>query len=185
LNILFKSMIVGLLALACVHSIGARADSGTYIGLQYGTTIYEESGIPDLQAATGILRVGQYGDGAFDYEVRAGIGLSKSDDQNFGASSATVNVDIDSLLGVYLLARLGAPGSTSIYGVFGFSSMEATASASLGDFSDTISYRETGPSFGLGMNYGVLDSALLNIEYISYVSGDDFSASVISLGILF
>ncbi|MDC1286693.1 porin family protein [Gammaproteobacteria bacterium] len=178
-------MIVGLLALGCMHSIGARADSATYIGLQYGVTTYEESGIPDLEAATGILRVGQYGDGVFDFEWRAGIGLSQSDEQNFGASSATVDVDIDSLLGIYLLARLGAPGSTSIYGVFGYSTMEATASATLGEFSASTTHRETGPSFGLGVNYDVRDSFLLNIEYISYVNGDDFSASAISLGILF
>ena len=37
-------------------------------------------------------------------------------------------------------------------------------------------FREAVVGFGL---------ELLNIEYISYVSGDDFSASVISLGILF
>lgn len=178
-------MIVGLLALGCMRSIGARADSATYIGLQYGMTTYEESGIPDLEATTGILRVGQYGNGALDFEWRAGIGLSQSDDQNFGTSSATVNVDIDSLLGIYLLARLGAAGSTSIYGVFGYSTMEATASATLGEFSGSTTHRENGPSFGLGVNYDVLDSFLLNIEYISYVNGDDFSANAISLGILF
>ena len=174
-----------MFSLGCMHSAGALADSETYIGLQYGMTTYEESGTQELEPVTGILRVGQYGDGNFDLEVRAGIGFSQSDDQGIGTSSATVNVEIDSLLGMYLLARLGAPGSTSIYGVFGFSSIEATASASLGGFSSSTSHRESGPSFGLGMNYGVLDDVLLNIEYISYVNGDVFSANAINLGILF
>ena len=81
---------------------------------------------------------------------------NREKEQLFGTSSTEAEVEIDSIFGAYLLAHIEMTGSASVYG-----------------------------NFGLGLNYEVLDNILLNTEYISYVNGDDFSASVLSLGILF
>ena len=160
------------------------AESETYIGLQYGMTTYEENDI-ELEPRSGILRIGQHGEGSFSYEARLGTGLAQGKEQLFDTSSTAAEVEIDSIFGAYLLAHVEMTGSASVYGILGITSMEATATARLGEFSGSVSHKEIGPSFGLGLNYAVLDNILLNTEFISYVNGDDFSATVFSLGILF
>ena len=177
-------MVTILLALGSMSGGTVFAESETYIGLQYGMTTYQESDI-ELEPITGILRIGRQGEGSFGYEARLGTGLAKDKAQLFGSSTTEAEVDIDSIFGVYLLGHIDMTGSASVYGILGMTSMGATATASLGEFSDSVSYKEFAPSFGLGLNVEVWDDILLNTEFISYVSGDDFSASVFSLGILF
>jgi hypothetical protein len=184
IKILLKSLVIVLLTLGGLSGGAVFAEAETYIGLQYGMTTYEENGI-ELEPISGILRIGQHGEGSFSYEVRLGTGLAQGEEQLFGTSSTEAEVEIDSIFGAYLLAQVELTGSASVYGIFGITSMEATATASVGEFSDSVSYKEIAPSFGLGLNYEVLDNILLNTEFVSYVNGDDFSASVFSLGILF
>ena len=181
---MLKSLVTVLLVLGGISGGAVFAEWETYIGLQYGMTTYEESDI-SLEPITGILRIGQQGEGSFGFEARLGTGLAQGKEQLFGTSSTEAEVEIDSIFGAYLLAHIDMTGSASVYGILGMTSMGATATASLGEFSDSVSYKEFAPSFGLGLNYEVLDNILLNTEFISYVNADDFSASVFSLGILF
>ena len=184
IKILLNSLVTVLLALGGMSGGAVFAEAETYIGLQYGMTTYEENDI-ELVPTTGILRICQHGEGRFSYEARLGTGIAQGEEQLFGTSSTEAEVDIDSIFGAYLLAHLELTGSTSVYGIFGITSMETTTTASVGDFSGSISHKEIAPSFGLGLNYEVLDNILFNTEFVSYVNGDDFSASVFSLGILF
>ena len=184
IKIQLKSLVTILLALGSMSGGTVFAESETYIGLQYGMATYEESDI-ELEPITGILRIGRQGEGSFGFEARIGTGLANDKAQLFGTSSTEAEVDIDSIFGGYLLAHIDMTGSASVYGIIGMTMMEATATASLGGFSDSVSYKELAPSFGLGLNVEVWDDILLNTEFISYVSSDDFSVSVFSLGILF
>jgi opacity protein-like surface antigen len=161
------------------------AESGNYIGLQYGVTTYEENGTPELEPAMGILRIGWRDANRLSYEARFGTGLRSGEDRIFGQSSALAEVEVDSLFGAYVLADLDLSASFSLYGLLGITSLEATASASLGEFSDSVSHRESGPSFGIGLNYELWHNIPLNVEFVSYANGDDFSARTLSLGVTF
>lgn len=184
IKIQLKSLAIVLLALGGMSGGSVFAESETYIGLQYGMTTYEESNI-SLEPIAGILRIGKQGEGSLGVEGRLGTGLSTDKKQLFGTSTTEAEVEIDSIFGVYLLGHIDMTESASVYGIIGMTLMEVTATASLGAFSDSVSYKEFAPSFGLGLNYAVRDDILLNTEFISYVNSDDFSASVFSLGILF
>ncbi len=114
MKILLKSLVTVLLALGGMSGGAVFAESETYIGLQYGMTTYEESDI-ELEPITGILRIGQRGEGSFGYEARLGTGLATDKKQLFGSSTTEAEVEIDSIFGAYLLAHFEMTGSASVY----------------------------------------------------------------------
>lgn len=107
-------------------------------------------------------------------------------------------LEIETLIGIYLRADLLKTDSTSFYGLLGFASAQSqarrvtvnvagpTEPPKLVLFGNTET--ETGLSFALGINYSFTDDISLQAEYISVVRGDakdGFDVSGLSFGVNF
>ncbi|MGD2171215.1 MAG: outer membrane beta-barrel protein [Gammaproteobacteria bacterium] len=163
----------------------ADAGDGVYAGFQYGTATYKEGDTADLEPSVGILRLGKSRGSGPGLEIRLGLGLSADDSRPYSDPSEKVEAEIDSLLGGYLVAPFASTGSASFYGAVGVTSVDVTTTGTVGSFSSSMSSRETGFSFGIGVNYEVFDSTQITFEYMSYLNGDKFDVDALSIGLLF
>ena len=156
-----------------------------YYGVQYAQV--EEDNL-ELEPTAAVFRLGSMTDQGVGYELRLGTGLSSDDLSEtlpfFG--DVELELEIDTLIGVYLVAegKIGPAGS--IYGIIGYSMIDYTLKADSSVFgSDSESDDESDLSFGFGANLGKSDSVRFNIEYMQYLDKDDIDASAISFGVLF
>lgn len=118
-------------------------------------------------------RFGKFMTDNVSVEGRFGIGLSDDETEFLGFD---VDIDIETVIGVYLLGHATPVGDNSFYGLIGITRGEVEFSA-LGD-SDSDS--ETDLSFGFGVNLGSI-----NIEFVNYIDDDDVEATAISVGYIF
>ena len=144
----------------------AASEGDTYGGLQYGLFTYAEDGFPDAEPTALVGRYGQFVNDNVSVEGRFGIGLQ--DDTVLG-----VDVEIDTLFGLYGVFHTSSNSNTSFYGVLGFTKGEATASVP--GFS--VTEDDSGLSYGFGV-----DINSFNIEYMLYLDEDGYDLSAISLG---
>ena len=182
-----KRSVLGLFFLLFGASYGTavNAASGdrTYVGIQYAQIDEEEF---DLEPTAVVLRLGKMTDQGYGYEFRLGTGLSGDDRTEFVPffGDVTVDLEVDSLIGVYLLAEADV-GPASVYGIIGFTRVDFTLDVEIGTLSDDDSDDESDLSFGFGATFGQSDKARFNLEYMQYLDKNDVDASAISFGILF
>lgn len=169
------------LALLCVASTAAMSGNPgqTYIGAQYGLISEDEPGFETSNPTAIIGRFGNFINRDISVEGRIGVGVQDDTTHDFGID---FTLDIDSILGVYAVGHLNLEGPSSLYGLIGFTRVEATASAP-GFGSDTSS--ENGLSFGVGADIGVGNNAAINIEYIQYLNKSDVDLTALGLGFTF
>ena len=164
--------ILSIIVLACFFSPSsyAAAEGDSYFGLQYALVTYDEDGFPDAQPTALVLRYGQFVNNSISVEGRLGIGL-QDDTVNF--LNTDVDIEVDSVFGVYGLFHAGSSDNVALYGVLGFTKGKLTASIP----GDSISESDSGLSFGVGV-----DIQSFNIEYMLYLDEDFYSVSALSLG---
>jgi opacity protein-like surface antigen len=123
----------------------------------------------------------------FSIEGRLGFGLS--DDTitaTDGVDTASLSIELDTLIGVYGVGHIMLNESSSIYGLVGFTKVDGTVSASTSGSvtgSGSSSEDESGLSYGVGADIGVGKNLALNIEYIEYLNESELDLKAISLGI--
>ena len=163
----------------------AANNNETYFGFQYAQV--EEDDL-DLEPTVGIFRIGSMGDNGVGFEGRFGVGISDDDvsasDPFLGDIS--LELEVDTVLGLYLVGQTTASGAVSVYGIIGFTMVDFTVDVDggiLGSASDSDD--ESDLSYGFGANFDVSDKMSLNIEFMQYLDTDDFDVSAVSLGVLF
>ena len=176
-----------LAALGSMYGSGALADIGgeTYFGLQYAQI--EEDDL-DLEPTAGIFRIGSMGDNGLGFEGRFGVGIGDDDISAFDPflGDVSLELEVDTVLGIYLVGQATTGGPVSVYGIVGFTQIDYTINVDggiLGTASD--SEDESDLSYGVGANFKVSDDVRLNIEFMQYLDKDDIEASALSLGVLF
>ena len=140
----------------------------TYIGIQYGSANTSFSGIPsdvDLDFLT--LQLGVWMTDNASIEVR--IGTGNGDD-----SIGPVDLEIESIGGLYGTYHWNLGNHASIYGIAGWS--DAALKVSGGGSSDQDD--ENGLSYGAGMRFSIL-----SVEYMRYLDTSDVEADAVSVGL--
>ena len=180
-NITTSIVLAGVAALTLNYAIAdSTDDKDIYAGVQYGFGDFSVSGISqDFDPQVIVGRFGFRNDN-FALEGRIGSGI-KSDTQDI-QGTGDVNLYIDNFYGAYGVGYFDINESFSIYGLAGFTYLEASLRNQIGL---SESDRENGLSIGVGADYGVVENVKLNIEYTSYVIDSDFELNVLGLGVSF
>ncbi|PFG11088.1 MULTISPECIES: porin family protein [unclassified Marinobacter] len=153
----------------------AQAQNG-YAGANLNFLEYNENGINDDASLTaGTFRLGAQVNEYLSGELRAGLGFS---DDTVNITGTDVDIELDSLFGAYL--RGGFPITKQIYpyAVFGVTRGQVTYSAQ--GFSESKS--ETDTSFGVGVDFTLIDQVTLNVEYMSWFDKDGTEIDGFSVG---
>lgn len=163
-------------------ALSAQAGS-PYAGLQLSTFTYDEKGFEELEPTGGTLQLGYRVSGAFSVEGRLGTGLDDGEiEMTYEGVPVDVSFELDSLMGVYGLGHLPISDTSSVYGLIGWTRVEATTTASAGGYTVSDDGTESGLSYGIGAEVGLNDRAALRLEYTSYLDEDDFTFTGISVG---
>jgi len=163
----------------------AGTEGEYYFGLQYGLGSYDEDGISETYEPTILTgRFGRFLTPVFAVEGRLGTGLDDDTHNLPGFGNRDVTLEIDSLLGLYGTAHLNLTESSSLYGLLGMSEVKGTTS--LPAFPGLESTESNSSvSFGFGADIGIGNHWALNIEYMRYLSKEDFDFDVGSVGASF
>ena len=185
-----KKISTGAVAAALLMAGNAFAvqPGGVYAGIQYASFDATVEDLPMDLSPTGLIgRLGSNVDENFSVEGRLGLGLS--DDTitaTDGINTASLSLELDTLIGVYGLGHVMLNESSSIYALIGFTKVDGTLSASLTGFgSGSVSEDESGLSYGIGADIDVGNNVSLNIEYVQYLNKSDFEMSALSAGVKF
>lgn len=153
---------------------------GGYVGANYVFVNYEEEGFPEFDLGALVGKAGVKANPYFAAEMRVGIGAANDSTEVDGV---TLDLDLDYLIGGYLIA--GIPNESPIYpyAVVGLTTAKLTADASMGISQASVSDSSSDVSLGVGVNFAVADEALLNAEYMQYLDKDGVEISGVGLGV--
>lgn len=177
-SIVVASSFAVLMAGSC--SVAAQEPfEGGYVGANYVFVNYEEEGFPEFDLGALVGKAGLKINPYLAAEVRLGTGVA---DDSISGGGATLDLDLDYLVGGYLVA--GIPNETAVYpyGVVGVTKGELTATLS-GNLIGSASESDSDISFGVGANFAVNEEILLNAEYMQYLDKDGVEISGVGLGI--
>lgn len=173
-------LIASIAALSSANVAAQSAQLQGYLGANYTLATYEEDGASG-ELDLGLL-VGKAGAQITPYiaaELRVGFGVA---DDSVPAPGGEIELELDSLVGAYVVA--GIPNESPIYPyvVAGFTRGELTASynGSLGSLSESES--ESDFSYGVGANFTVNEQFSLNAEYMLYFDKDGAEITGLGLG---
>ena len=152
--------------------------------LLYGVADYEDDLVSGLDPTGVAIRFVPATDRWFGYEGRIGLGISEGKD-NVDTLTGTVEVEVDvhTIVGLYLNAHTNISDTFLVYGLAGFSWVRYSL-----EFDDTTlqdTEDESGFTYGFGIDIGSHKSLTLNLEFMQYLDKSDFDLSVVSLGISF
>ena len=187
---IYRTVTIGLVVLLASMSGNAFAGltPGGYAGIQFASTDFSFEGVPQEFSPTALIgRAGSNLNQYVSIEGRLGIGLS--DDTvtaTDGVNTASVSIDIDTLIGLYGVGRLPLGKTSSLYALVGFTQVDATASASAtGLGSASFSDDESDLSYGVGADIGIRYNLWVNVEYVQYLDKSDIEVSAIAVGMRF
>jgi outer membrane immunogenic protein len=166
----------------------AGLTEGAYAGVQYASFDFSFEDVSEDFSPTGLIgRAGSNINQYFSIEGRLGIGLS--DDAltvSDGVNTASVSIEVDTLIGIYGVGHVPLGKSSSIYALVGLTQVDATRSAAMtGSASASLSDDESDLSYGIGADIGILYNLWINVEYVQYLDKSDFDLSAIALGVKF
>ena len=165
-----KLISTGLVTIALLASsnVFAAQKGETYAGVQLAfidATFKDPDGNEDASPMGLVGRFGSYMDENISIEARLGFGIA-DDEVDTG-----VTVELDSLIGVYGVGHKKLNPTTSVYGMVGFTKIEASAYWYIPFFgSGSETADESGLSFGFGANMDMGNQMAFNIEYMMYLS---------------
>ncbi|MCF6323913.1 MAG: porin family protein [Gammaproteobacteria bacterium] len=191
-----KKLLIILLMLAGMINSSAASENQDYVGIQYSLVDYENTrlGTPLTHKPTVLVtRMGRFINHHFAVEARMGVGLS--DDKitvsipGYRNYDTSIKLGVESLFGFYALGNFPVTSRFDIYGLVGYTSIDATVTASVttssGSASATASGTESGFSYGMGTRIGINDELSFNFEYINYFDEDELVIESINAGFLF
>lgn len=174
--------------LLMTSNVFANQPGSAYGGIQFVSFDYSVDGAPEDFSPTGLIgRLGSNINENFSVEGRLGFGLS--DDTitaSDGIDTASLSVELDTLIGVYGIGHVMLNESSSVYGLIGFTRVDTTISASVtGIGSASISEDDSGLSFGVGADIGLSSNVALNVEYIQYLNESEYDVTALAIGVKF
>ena len=189
-----KKTMIGMVAAVTMLSsnVFAGQAGSVYGGIQYASfdvsLSVDGTTIPEDFSPTGLIgRLGSNVNNNFSIEGRLGLGLSDDTiSASDGINTASLSVELDSLIGAYGIGHIMLNESSSIYALIGFTKVDGTISAYaswLG--SGSVSEDETDLSYGIGADIGVGGNVALNIEYVQYIDKSEFDISALAGGVKF
>lgn len=142
--------------------VGAAQAQGMYSGISYTQLTVDEDGVT-AKPTQAILKVGYSFDKTWAIEGRVGLG-GASDSVRFPG----INVDfkIDSFSAIYGKASFPISEQFGVYGLVGYNS--ATAKASAGSISTSAT--KDGSSYGIGAEFNVTKNIGFNAEWARHFS---------------
>jgi len=162
---------------ADTETSGATNEIGrTYGGFQYSMVNYKESGFDKANPSMLVGNLGKNFNKYLSVEGRLGFGISSD---TVGYSFYKLRMEIETLFGLYGLARVDVSQASSIYALIGASQIKAKVSG----FGASSSSSESGLSYGVGGDIGITNNITLNIEYTNYLDKSDFTLSAFGLGV--
>jgi outer membrane immunogenic protein len=166
-----KKVILGV-AITFLFSttVFAAREGESYFGIQYAMVTYDEDGVDDVEPAALVGKFGKFMTDNVAIEGRIGFGIQ---DDSVDLGPFEVEVDVETIFGVYAVMQSSGSDSASFYGVLGLTRVELEASA----FGVSVSDDDSGLSYGVGVNIGAF-----NLEYMSYIDDDDYDLTAVSLG---
>ena len=187
---LYRIVLIGLaLSLGSLSGNAfAGLTPGAYAGIQYAVADLTLDGIPEDFSPTALIgRAGSNLNQYFSIEGRLGIGLSDDTvSATDGVNTASISIELDTLIGAYGVGRLPLGESSSVYALVGVTRVDASISASLTGFpSVSDSDDESDLSYGVGADIGILYNLWINVEYVQYLDKSDLEVSAIALGLRF
>lgn len=159
-------LLVGSLCFNAAQAEGVA----NYIGLGVGTTETSYDDIPgevDLEVL--VLQLGVWITDNISLEARMGTGI---DDDSTGS----VDVDVESIGGLFGLYHWKLGEHASIYGIAGRS--RASLKFSQGGSSDQD--KDNGVSYGAGIKLSIL-----NVEYLRYLDTDDIEIDSVNASLIY
>ena len=166
----------------------AGLTEGAYAGIQYTSFDFSFEDVSEDFSPTGLIgRAGSNINQYISIEGRLGIGLS--DDTvtvSDGVTTASVSIELDTLIGIYGVGHVPLGKSSSIYALVGLTQIDGTASASAtGLGAASVSDDESDLSYGIGADIGILYNVWVNVEYVQYLDKSDIDVSAIAVGMKF
>ena len=178
-----KIVLGSAFAVMASFASGAAAQGsleGGYVGLNYAFVTYEDDGFSDdfdlgALVGKGGVQINPY----LAAEFRAGFGVT---DDSTSFNSASLDLELDYLVGGYMV--LGLPNESPVYpyAVIGATKGELSASATGPGGSASASESESDISFGVGANLDLNKDFRINGEYMQYIDKDGGEISGVSIG---
>ncbi len=164
----------GIVVLLTIFALGGStiANAATaegaesYIGIQIGNSDVS-NGVSDLDLDVILFQVGVWVSDDISLELRTGRG--SNDDTVQG-----VDVEIESLYGMYGLYHFNFSDFASVYGAVGLSRLTLKASGAGGSDQED----ENGLSYGVGAKLSIF-----SIEFMRYLDTNEVEADVVSVGV--
>lgn len=186
MNKYYKKIIV-ILCVALYGTAASAADG--YMGLDIGQmnmnfTLYDSTGTRfdgDMSSTVSKVRIGVIllpeSSTHLSVESHLGFGIAHS---NVDINGQEINIELDSLLALYLKADLLTVGPVSMFGLVGYSTAQTNEWIAT----------ESDASFGVGFNYFIDKDWSVQVEYLDVVKrdrdpniGPGFDLSGVSIGV--
>lgn len=152
--------------------------------LLYGVGDYEDDLASGLDPTGIAIRFVPATDNWFGYEGRLGFGISEGKDNIESLTGdGKVEVDVNSIVGLYLNAHSNISNTFLVYAVAGITWIRYDL-----EFEDRLlldAEDESGFTYGFGIDIGKADSLKFNLEFMQYLDKSEFDLSAISIGISF
>jgi opacity protein-like surface antigen len=149
-------------------------DTGPYVGLSIGQLRYNEESLDTITPTAVTAIIGARLSPNVAIEGRVGGGVGRTDVNSYG-------VDVRSLYAGYIKGIVPLSPVWSIYGLGGVAGLKIKR-----DFGQEES-RDSGFSYGVGMEFGLPRGASLNVEYTRLVTGSnqgyDYNVDMASVGV--
>lgn len=178
-KIILVSSSIALMGFSALVSAQQASENG-YVGVNYVFATYEEDGFAeDIDLGALVGKVGAKINPYLSGELRVGFGVA---DESASINGVTGEIEIDYIVGGYML--FGLPNETPIYPyvVLGYTKGELTASVSGPGVSASASASESDVSYGAGANFALSDKIQMNAEYMQYIDKGGAEISGFSVG---
>lgn len=149
-------------------------DAGPYVGLSIGQLRYNEDTLDTITPTAVTATIGARLSPYVAVEGRIGGGVGRTDVNSYG-------VDVRSLYAGYIKGIVPVSPVWSIYGLGGVAGLKVKR-----DFGQVES-RDSGFSYGIGMEFGLPRGASINVEYTRLATGSnegyDYNVDMASVGV--
>lgn len=174
-----KSMAMAVVATAGLFGLGsAYAADGVYVGANFSSITYKETGFPSAKPTAVALKLGNQFNKNLAIEGRFGFGLSGD---TVTVTGIPIELEVDNYFGVYGKGILPLSEVVSIYGLVGFTSGKITASVP----GISVSGSDSDVSFGIGADFAVSKSTAINVEWAKLFEGTGYKVDALSIGVNF
>lgn len=157
-----------------------------YFGIQHSDATYEEQDLPEMEPSMALLRIGSFSSDNVAVEARLGTGISDGElVGTYMGNPVELTINVDSLLGVYLMPGLPVGDHVRLYGALGLTHVNLTAEVHSVSGSGSASDDDASFSWGAGAEIWLSSDTALTVEYMTYMDKPEFELSSTGVGLSF